>query len=158
MTWCHHYQITRKSQAHSRGPQCDGLQSNKQNDHCIRRCSNRSVKWFIPHADLFATHLNYKVPLYVSPVQEQHAWDIDALNMIWSGLTAKAYPPLALFHRVIIIVIPPGKPEMPWFWDLVQLSLQRCHSTYMCHQHFSNSPTTKCFKAINNISTSTPDV
>ena len=49
MTWCHHYQITLKSQAHSRGPQCDGLpsiQSNKQNGHCIRRCSNSSVKWF----------------------------------------------------------------------------------------------------------------
>ena len=60
MTWCHHYQMNLKSQAHSRVPQCDGLpsiQSNKQNGHCIRRCSNRSIKWFTPHVDLFATHL-----------------------------------------------------------------------------------------------------
>ena len=38
-----------KSQTHSRVPQCDSLpsiQSNKQNGHCIRTCSNRSVKWF----------------------------------------------------------------------------------------------------------------
>ena len=116
-----------KSQAHSRVPQCDGLpsiQSNKQNGHCICRCSNRSVKWFTPHVDLFGTHLNHKVPLYVSPVPYQHAWDILAQNIIWSGLTAYAYPPIALLHRVIkkirqlnclISVIAPGWPGMPWF-------------------------------------------
>ena len=46
--------------------------------------------------DLFATHLNHKVSLYVSPVPVQHAWDIDAPNIKWSGLTAYAYPPMAL--------------------------------------------------------------
>ena len=56
-------------------------------------------KWFTPHVDLFATYLNHKVPLYVSP--DQHAWDIDALNINWSGLTAYAFPPTALLHRVI---------------------------------------------------------
>ena len=49
------------------------------------------------------------------------------------GLTAYAYPPTALLHRVIqkirqcnclIIVIAPGWPGMPWFWDLVQLSME----------------------------------
>ena len=58
-------------------------------------------KWFTPHVDLFATHLNHKVPLYISPVPDQNAWDIDALNIDWSGLTAYAYPPTALLHRVI---------------------------------------------------------
>ena len=57
--------------------------------------------WFTPHVGLFATHLNHKVPLYVFPVQDQHACDIDALNINWSGLTAYAYPSLALLHRVI---------------------------------------------------------
>ena len=90
-------------------------------------------KWFTPHVDLFATHLNHKVPLYVSPIPDQNAWDIDARNINWSGLTAYAYPPTALLHRVIqkirqssclIIVIAPGWPGMPWFWDLVQLSTE----------------------------------
>ena len=58
-------------------------------------------KWFTPHVDLFATRLNHKVPLYISPVPDQNAWDIDALNINWSGLTAYAYPPTALLHRVI---------------------------------------------------------
>ena len=97
-------------------------------------------KWFTPHVDLFATHLNHKLPLYVSPVPDQNAWDIDALNINWSGLTAYAYPPTALLHRVIqkirqcnclIIVIAPG---------------------------FSNNPTIMCFTAIHNILTSTPGV
>ena len=90
-------------------------------------------KWFTPHVDLFATHLNHKLPLYVSSVPDPKAWDIDALNINWTGLTAYAYPPTALLYRVIqkirqchclIIVIAPGWPGMPWFWDLVQLSTE----------------------------------
>ena len=90
-------------------------------------------RWFTPHVDLFATRLNHKVPLYVTPVQDQNAWDIDALNINWSGLTAYACPSMALLHRVIqkirqcnclIVVIAPGWPGMPWFWDLVQLSTE----------------------------------
>ena len=48
-------------------------------------------KWFTPHIDLFAT--NHKLPLYVSPVPDPNAWDTDALNISWMGLTAYAYPP-----------------------------------------------------------------
>ena len=84
-----------------------------------------------PHIDLFATRLNHKVPLYISPVPDQNAWDIDALNINWLGLTPYAYPSTALLHRVIqkkssclIIVIATGWPGMPWFWDLVQLSTE----------------------------------
>ena len=86
-----------------------------------------------PSLDLFATRLNHKLPLYVSLVPDKNAWDIDALNINWSGLTAYAYPPMALLQRVIqkirhcnflIIVIAPGWPDMPWFWYLVQLSTE----------------------------------
>ena len=85
------------------------------------------LKWFTPHVDLFATRLNHKVPLYVSPVPGQNSWDTDALNINWSGLTAYAYPPTALLHRVIqkvrqsnclIIIIAPGWPGMPWLCQL----------------------------------------
>ena len=81
-------------------------------------------KWFTAHVDLFATRLNHKLPVYVSPVTDPKAWDIDALNINWTGLITYAYPPTALLHRVIqnirqchclIIVIAPGWPEMPWF-------------------------------------------
>ena len=58
-------------------------------------------KWFTPHVNLFATRLNHKVPLYTSPVPDPNVWDIDALNINWSGLTVYAYPPMALLYRVI---------------------------------------------------------
>ena len=111
-------------------------------------------KWFT-HVDLFATHLNHKLPLYVSPVPDPNAWDIDALNINWTGLTAYAYPPTALLHRVIqkirqchclIIVIAPGSSQ------------QRSHFNFQCHQLFSNSPTSMWSTALLNISTSTPGV
>ena len=121
-----------------------------------------------PSCRSISTWLNHKLPLYMSPVPDQNAWDIDALNINWSGLTAYAYPPTALLHRVIqkikqcnclIIVIAPGWPGMPWFWDLVQLSteipLQLPVSRTLS---VSNSPTIMCFTAIHNISTSTPGI
>ena len=92
-----------------------------------------SQKWFTPHVDLFATHLNHKLPLYMSPIPDPKALDTDALNIDWTGLIAYAYPPTALLHRGIqkirqcsclIILIAPGWPGMPWFWDLVQLSTE----------------------------------
>ena len=136
MTWCHHYQITLKV-THSRVSECDGRPSVQVEPSAVNRMVTASKqichKWFTPHVDLFATRLNHKVPLYVSPVPDPNALDIDALNINWSGLTAYAYPPMALLQRVIqkirqssfpIIIIATGWAGMPWFWDLVQLSTE----------------------------------
>ena len=141
MTWCHHYQITLKAR-HIPGclnvmadllSRSNQVQSTEWSLH-PQAFHQICQKWFTPHVDLFATHLNHKRPLYVSPVPVPNAWDIDALNINWTGLTAHAYPLTALLHRVIkkfrqchlclIIVITPGWPGMPWFWDLVQLSTE----------------------------------
>ena len=126
-----------KSQTHSSVSECDGRPSVEVEPSPVNRhpqvFKQICQKWFTPHVDLFATRLNHKLPLYVSPVPDQNAWDIDALNINWSGLAAYAYPPMALLHRVIqkikqssclIIVIAPGCPGTPWFWDLVQLSTE----------------------------------
>ena len=140
MTWCHHYQITLKAR---HIPVCLNVMTDLLSRSNQVQSTEWSLhpqvfkqichKWFTPHVDLFATRLNHKVPLYVSPVQDENAWDMDALNIDWSGLTAYAYPPMALLHRVIqkirqssclISVIAPGWPGMPWFWDLVQLSTE----------------------------------
>ena len=123
-----------KSQTHSRVSECDGRPPVQVQPSAVNRMFKQICqKWFTPHVDLFATHLNHKLPLYVSPVPDPNAWDIDALNLNWTGLTAYAYSPTALLHRMIqkirqshclIIVIAPGWPGMPWFWDLVQLSTE----------------------------------
>ena len=98
-----------KSQTHSRVSECDGrptvqvkpkVQSTEWSLHpqVFKQICQKS---FTPHIDPFATRLNHKLPLYVYPVPDQNAWDIDVLNINWSGLTAYAYPPTALLHRVI---------------------------------------------------------
>ena len=99
-----------RSQTHSRVSECDGRPSVQVKPSSVNRMVTASgvqvfkqicLKWFTPHVDLFATRLNHKVPLYVSPVPDQNGWDIDALNINWSSLTAYAYPHMALLHRVI---------------------------------------------------------
>ena len=104
MTWCHHYKITLKAR---HIPGCLNVMADllsRSNQVQSTEWSLRPQichKWFTPHVDLFATRLNHKLPLYVSPVPDPNAWDIDALNINWSSLTAYAYPPTALLHRVI---------------------------------------------------------
>ena len=83
--------------------------------------------------DLFATRHNHKLPLFVSPVPDPLAWEVEALHLNWTGLLGYAYPPTALLSKILakvydqqchLILIAPGWPGMPWFWDLVKLSLQ----------------------------------
>ena len=103
MTWCHHYQITLKAR-HIPGclnvmadllSRSNQVQSTEWSLH-PQMLHQICLKWFTPQVDLFATHLNHKLPLYMSPVP-----DPDTLNINWMGLTAYAYPPTALLHRVI---------------------------------------------------------
>ena len=170
MTWCHHYHITLKAR-HIPGclnvmadllSRSNQVQSTEWSLH-PQVFKQICQKWFTPHVDLFATHLNHKLPLYVSPVPDPKAWDIDALNINWTSLTAYAYPSTALLHRVIqkirqyyclIIVVAPGWPGMPWFWHLVQLSteipLQLSVSTTLLKQSHNY--------VFHSISTSTPGV
>ena len=160
MTWCHHYHIILKAR-HIPGclnvmadllSRSNQVQSTEWSLH-PQLFKQICQKWFTPHVDLFATHLNHKLPLYVSPIPDPKAWDIDALNINWTNLTAYAYPPTALLHKVIqkirqchclIIVIAPGWPGMPWFWDLVQLSTEIPVSTTLLKQShkyvFHNNP------------------
>ena len=140
VTWCHHYHITLKAR---HIPGCLNVMANLLSRSNQVQSTEWSLhpqvfkqicqKWFTPHVDLFATHLNHKLPLYVFSVPDPKAWDIDALNINWTNLTAYAYPPTALLHKVIqkikqchglIIIIAPGWPGMPWFWDLIQLSTE----------------------------------
>ena len=69
-----------------------------------------------------------------SPVPDPLATAMDALSLSWEDLDAYAFPPTAILGKVVeklqdspckrIILIGPGWPNMPWFWDLVALSSQ----------------------------------
>ena len=84
--------------------------------------------------DLFATRFNNKLPQFVSPVPDPQAWPVDALSLSWENLDPYAFPPAAILGKVVkklqdypcnrIILISPGWPNMPWFWNLVAMSSQ----------------------------------
>ena len=59
--------------------------------------------WGSPHIDLFATHLNRKLPLFVYPVLEPEAYATDALSLSWVGMWAYAFPLILTCLRKIQI-------------------------------------------------------
>ena len=83
-----------------------------------------------PNVDLFAIQFNHKLPLYVSPVQDNKALAIDALSMDWNHLHAYAFPPFILIpavlekirqHQCRIVRIAPFWPQQQWFSELLLL-------------------------------------
>ena len=54
-----------------------------------------------PNIDLFATRLNNRLPVYVSPIPDDRALAIDALSMNWDRIHAYAFPPFALIPAII---------------------------------------------------------
>ena len=54
-----------------------------------------------PQVELFATSLNTKLPLYISPISDPQAWAVDALNIPWENLVVYAFPPTALLPNVV---------------------------------------------------------
>ena len=91
-------------------------------------------QWHRPQIDLFATRFNHKLPQFVSPVPDSLAVAVDALTLPWEDLDAYAFPPTAILGKVVeklldspckrLVLIAPGWPNMPWFWDLVNMSKQ----------------------------------
>ena len=81
---------------------------------------------------LFATRYNNKLPWFVSPDPDQKAWAIDALSVFWEGLDLYVFPQVVLLGKDVyklldhdcqrLLLIAPGWPSMPWFWNLVMLS------------------------------------
>ena len=95
----------------------------------------RQIRSIFPYlkVDLFATCLNHQLPLYVSPVPDDQAWDTDTLSISWKGLSAYAFPPTILIPQVlrkveesdsIVLLIAPNWPNQAWFPVLLNLSSQ----------------------------------
>ena len=139
LAWCNKNQVTLRAR-HVPGSLnviADGLSRRDQIQNTEWSLSPKIFHqitqiWELPQIDLFATSLNTKLPRYVSPIPDKKAWAVDALNIPWEDLIAYAFPPTALLPKVIqklqsqscrMILIAPGWPSKPWFWDLVQLSL-----------------------------------
>ena len=78
-------------------------------------------RWHQPQVDLFSTRFNNKLPQFVSPVPDPQAWAVDALSL---SCEDKVVEKLQDYPCNRIILIAPGWPNMPWFWDPVAMSTQ----------------------------------
>jgi len=89
-------------------------------------------KWGNATVDLFATKWNRQCQLYVSPVPDSQAWEVDALSLDWNGLVAYAYPPQQILSQVLnkfqethccaLILVAPLWPRQAWYPSLKKLS------------------------------------
>ena len=74
--------------------------------------------------DLFASHLNNKLPRYVSWLSDAKATYCDAFSLDWSKFYAYAFPPFNLIGKVLrkvemdesdLLLIVPEWPSQYWF-------------------------------------------
>jgi len=86
-----------------------------------------------PMIDLFATSLNRKLELYVSPFPDQNAIGVDAMSLDWTGKELYAYPPTKMITVVLrkardepckLLLIAPAWPSQVWFPDLMDLTVE----------------------------------
>ena len=85
--------------------------------------------WGSPTIDLFATHLNAKLPLYCSLIPVPQAVFEDAFRHSWNHLDVYAFPPFHLVERVVarvretpnlsMTLVGPLWLEKSWFADLL---------------------------------------
>ena len=57
-------------------------------------------RWLVV-VDLFATSLNYRLPIYFSPLNDLMAAGTDAFLLPWDGLQAYTFPPFAQIHNML---------------------------------------------------------
>ena len=91
-------------------------------------------KWGSPTIDMFATHLNAKLPLYCSLIPDPQAVFEDTFRHPWKDLDVYAFPPFHLVERAVARVRETPNlsmtlvallwPEKTWFADLLLLLTQ----------------------------------
>ena len=86
--------------------------------------------YYLPEIDLFASSRSNQLPVYCSRTFDRAAYSVNALALDWSGLTAYAFPPIPILHRVVskigeencnVILIAPMWPKHLWFRPMVEL-------------------------------------
>ena len=92
------------------------------------------MTWDKPNLDLFATRLNNILPVFVSPMADPLALDVDAMSMSWRGMYAYAFPPFVMLGRVLekvlkdhpceMILVAPKWPNQCWYARLLELLVE----------------------------------
>ena len=100
--------------------------------------------------DMFVTSLNYRLPVYFSPIHDPMATATDSLFQPWNDMQTYAFPPFALVREVLNKVmrsrnlltwVAPWWPQKEWFPDLQSLFIAppvalSFHCNLLCQPHF----------------------
>ena len=172
MTWCHHYHITLKAR-HIPGclnvmadllSRSNQVQSTEWSLH-PQVFKQVCQKWFTPHVDLFATHLNHKLPLRVSnprPKGLGHRCSEHKLDRSHCLCLPSDSSPSQGDPKDQAMPLPDHRNSPRLARDALVLgpsaALNRDPTTTPSVNDYSNSPTSMCSTTIRNISTSTPGV
>ena len=82
--------------------------------------------WHRPMVDMFATKMNNKLPLYVSPVPDPNAMAIDALNISWQALDSYAYCYNRIYTNRMVSSSKDISEDLP--------NLAQTNGRYVCNQ------------------------
>ena len=88
--------------------------------------------FFTPLKDLFATSYNCKLPLYVSPVADAQAIEVDAMHMDWNNKSMYAFPPTTLVPRVVDKLLQSRNVEMLLVAPFWETKVHCLHLMQMC--------------------------
>ena len=93
--------------------------------------SDITQHFYVPEIDLFASRLNYQVPLFVSRLPDTGAPAVDAFRLDWSQWKCFLHPPVVLLSRILqkvrsdkatALMVAPNWPGQPWYAQ-IQLML-----------------------------------
>ena len=98
----------------------------------FQRSSTLCSRWHRPKINLFATRFNNKSPLFCvtgtgspghsSGCAQSAMVGSKSIHLLISAILGKVVEKLQDSPCKRIILIAPGWPNMPWFWDLVAMS------------------------------------
>ena len=140
MTWSHHYQITLKSQSHSRVPECDGQLTVQVKPGPLNRMVTGSAGVQTDLSKVFhsscrsichssepqssTVRISSLKPTCLGNRCSEHTLVGSRCLWLHSHSFLSKGDPKNRQCNCLIILIAPGWPGMPWFWDPVQLSTE----------------------------------
>lgn len=81
-------------------------------------------RFYVPEIDLFASHLNHQVPLYVSRLPDPGASAVDDFQLEWNQWKSFIHPPVVLLPQILqkvrsnkatTLLVTLNWPGQPWY-------------------------------------------
>ena len=107
------------------------------------RCACHTLQ-YQPDVDLFASHLNFQLPRYISYRPDPSAFATDAFSISWSNLNFYAFPPFSCISQCLQkikvdmatgLIIVPKWPTQPFYPVLLKMLLR---PPYLIAKHIHN--------------------